>query len=162
MRFIRVWRIRSEAYLRGPFRDASKEGKEKGMTLLEIIIVIALLGTLMAILVSNLAGTSDEARKDQAKIAMGTIAQALQLYRIHNHRYPNTQEGLSALVSDPGTSKGWRGPYLEAGKLNDPWRNPYGYTSDGRKYEIISAGVDGQMGTEQDLYYPERETEEQQ
>lgn len=134
----------------------------KGMTLIEILIVIALLGTLMAILVTNLSDTSERAKEDQARIAMGTIAQSLQLYRVHNNKYPTTAQGLDALVSNPGDSKRWRGPYIEKEKLNDPWGSPFDYTSDGRKYEIVSAGSDSTMGTEKDIYYPERETEEQQ
>ena len=157
MNDMKRWWKRSKALAMRPFNGE----REKGMTLIEIIIVIALLGTLMTILVTNIVGTSDEAKKDQARIAMGGIAQSLQLYRVHNNRYPNTAEGLEALVTDPGTSKRWKGPYFEKQKLNDPWGNPYNYTSDGRKYEIISAGIDGQMGTESDIHYPERETEEQ-
>jgi len=152
----RLWNRSKELALR-PFQGE----REKGMTLIEIIIVIALLGTLMTILVTNIVNTGDEARKDQARIAMGGIAQALQLYRVHNNRYPNTAEGLDALVTDPGTSKRWKGPYIEKNKLVDPWSTPYDYTSDGRKYEITSAGIDTTMGTEEDIHYPERETEDQ-
>ena len=152
----RLW-IRSKELALRPFKGE----REKGMTLIEIIIVIALLGTLMTILVTNIVGTSDEAKKDQARIAVGGIAQALQLYRVHNNRYPNTAESLDALVIDPGTSKRWKGPYIEKNKLTDPWGTAYDYTSDGRKYEITSAGIDGTMGTEEDIHYPERETEDQ-
>ena len=144
--------------LRRPFLGRAGQSNV-GMTLLEIIIVVALLGTLMTILVRNLTDTADQAKVDQARIAMGNIAQSLQLYRVHNNRYPTTSQGLEALVSNPGNSPRWRGPYIEKDKLNDPWLTPFGYNSDGRTYEIISAGPSGQMDTEDDIVYPPREEE---
>ncbi|MCB9228115.1 MAG: type II secretion system major pseudopilin GspG [Deltaproteobacteria bacterium] len=158
MNVLRQCHLQLKAFIQKPFKGDSN----KGMTLMEIIIVIALLATLTTILVSNLVSTSEEAKKDQAKISMGTIAQSLQLYRIHNNRFPNTEEGLDALVQNPRDLKSWRGPYIESNKLIDPWSNPYDYVSDGRKYEIISAGPDGQMGTEADIHYPAREVGESQ
>lgn len=127
------------------------------MTLIEIIIVIALLGTLMAILMTNLTKNADSAREDEARLGMGTIAQSLQMYRVHNNVYPSTAQGLNALITDPGNAAKWRGPYIDAEKLKDPWNNPYGYSSDGRKFEIVSGGIDGQMGSPDDIYYPPRE-----
>lgn len=149
-------------FLAKPFQTQtpSKSNREKGMTLIEIIIVIALLGTLMTILVTNLSGTSERAKEDQAKIAMANIAQALQLYRVNVNRYPTTEEGLQALISNPG-KPGWRGPYLEENKLNDPWNQPYDYRcSDGINFEIISAGKDSTLGTENDIHYPEKRKDE--
>ena len=139
----------------------SGTAKEKGMTLIEIIIVIALLGTLMTILVTNLSDTSEKAKEDQARIGMGNVAQALQLYRVHNNKYPTTGQGLDALLQSPGDSKRWRGPYIEKEKLRDPWGEDYSYSSDGRKFEIVSAGADNTMGTDLDIHYPERENEDQ-
>jgi general secretion pathway protein G len=140
--------------LRKPF--AAGQGN-KAMTLLEIIIVVALLGTLMAILVNNLTSSQDSAREGQAEIGMGGIAQALQLYRVNNMVYPTTAQGLGALVSYPGNAKAWRGPYLDKEKLNDPWGNAYEYTSDGRAFEIVSGGIPG--GTRK-LYYPKKDAPE--
>lgn len=147
----RVQRTLSRPFVKNGVSSSS------GMTLLEIIIVVALLGTLMAILVRNLTDTADQAKIDQTKIAMGNIAQSLQLYRVHNNSYPTTSQGLDALVTNPGESPRWRGPYIEKDKLKDPWGNDFGYNSDGRKYEIISAGPDGQFETEDDIRYPERD-----
>lgn len=131
---------------------------ERGMSLIEIIIVVALLGTLMAYMVSNLIGQSEEAKKDQTKLAMGVISQSLQMYRIHNNRYPTTDQGLNALLNNPGgDAKGWRGPYIESNKLKDPWDQSFTYESDGRQYKIISGGPDGQVGSEDDVVYPEAE-----
>lgn len=140
-------------YLSQPFAH----NKEKGMTLLEIIIVVALLGTLMAILVNNLTSSQDNAKEDQARIAMGNISQQLQMYKIYANRYPTTAQGLNALVENPGDGKKWRGPYIEKNKLEDPWGVPFNYESDGRKYKIISAGIDEEFGTEDDVTYPEED-----
>lgn len=128
---------------------------QRGMSLIEIIIVVALLGTLMAYMVSNLIGQSEEAKKDQTKLAMGVIQQSLQMYRIHNNKYPTTDQGLNALVTNPGGDKSWRGPYIEENKLQDPWGNNFTYESDGRNWKIISGGPDGSVGSEDDISYPE-------
>ena len=136
--------------LRTPFN-----GSRVGLTLIEIIIVIALLGTLMTYLVSKLTNVADSAKVDQAKIGMGNISSALQLYRVHLSRYPTTEQGLNALLTDPGSDKKWRGPYIESEKLKDPWGKDFGYSSDGRDYKITSAGMDGNEGSEDDIVYPE-------
>ncbi len=129
---------------------------ERGMSLIEIIIVVALLGTLMAYMVSNLVGQSEEAKKDQTKLAMGVIQQSLQMYRIHNSKYPAT---LNDLMTAPGDSKSWRGPYIEANKLKDPWQNDFQYEATGKDFKIISGGGDGQIGTADDIIYPEPQGE---
>lgn len=128
---------------------------QQGMSLIEIIIVVALIGTLMAYMVSNLIGQSEEAKKDQTKLAMGVIQQSLQMFRIHNNKYPTQDQGLNALLNNPGDSKSWRGPYTEANKLKDPWGNDFTYDSDGRNFKIVSGGPDGQIGNEDDIQFPD-------
>lgn len=126
-----------------------------GMTLLEIIIVVALLGTLGVYLIANLTDTADQAKIDQTKIGMGNVRQALQLYRLHLKNYPSTADGLTALLESTG-DKRWRGPYLDnQNKIIDPWDMEFEYESNGRDYKIISAGPDQQLGTEDDITYPE-------
>ena len=128
---------------------------ERGMSLIEIIIVVALLGTLMAYMVSNLIGQSEEAKKDQTKLAMGVIQQSLQMFRIHNNKYPSTDQGLKAMLENPGDLKTWRGPYIEPNKLKDPWQHDFNYESDGRNFKIMSSGPDEQFGTADDITYPD-------
>lgn len=126
--------------------------RQAGMSLIEIIIVVALLGTLMAYMVSNLVAQSDNAKKDETKLAMGVIKQALQLHRIHTNKYPSS---LDALLTNPGSEKSWRGPYIEENKLKDPWGNAFILESDGQKFKIISGGPDGATGNEDDITDPE-------
>ena len=126
-----------------------------GMTLMEIIIVVALLGTLGVYLITNLTQTADTAKIDQAKLAIGNVRQALQLYRVHLKKFPSTDEGLAALLENTGDRR-WRGPYLDdANKLIDPWDMEFEYESNGRDYKIISAGPDMEIGSEDDVIYPE-------
>ncbi len=134
-----------------------REAKEVGMTLIEIIIVVALLGSLMTFLIRNITDQAESAKEDQTKIGMGTIAQALQMYRVHNNKYPTTDQGLQALLTDPGDAKRWRGPYTEANKLEDPWGVKIDYSSDGKTYQLISGGKNQQIGDADDIYYPEKE-----
>ncbi len=141
-------------------RVTAPEGHEKeaGMTLLEIIIVVALLGTLGVYLITNLTQQADTAKIDQTKLAIGNIRQALQLYRVHMKKFPTTDVGLQVLLENPG-DKRWRGPYLDnEKKLFDPWDTEFEYESDGRNVKIMSAGPDFQMGTDDDIVWPENAT----
>jgi general secretion pathway protein G len=135
----------------------AKSSSKKGMTIIEILIVIAIMASLLAILARNFSDQADSAREDQARIAMGAIAQSLQLYKVHNNQYPQTAQGLEALVKDPGGSKRWRGPYLEEGKLLDPWGQKFDYQSDGRSFQMICGGKDQTIGTGDDIFYPEKQ-----
>lgn len=138
-----------------PWLNKGLASGEQGMSLIEIIIVVALLGTLMAYMVSNLIGQSEEAKKDQTKLAMGVIQQSLQMFRIHNNKYPSSEQGLKALLENPGDLKSWRGPYIEPNKLKDPWSNDFTYDSDGRNFKILSGGPNGTLGDEDDIGYPD-------
>ena len=95
--------------------------------------------------------------ENQGRIRMGGIAQSLELFRIHNKRYPNTNEGLNALINMPeSVQETWRGPYIEKQMLIDPWGTNYDYAllNLGNDYKIKSAGRDKQFGTKEDLSYP--------
>jgi general secretion pathway protein G len=128
---------------------------ERGMTIIEILIVIALMSTIMAVLVSRLLDKSDDAKKDLAIVSMGSLKNSLDMYRLRNSRYPTTEEGLQALVEQPATAKNWGGPFVEPNQINDPWGQPYRYESSGPKnFKIISVGADGTEGNEDDVVYP--------
>lgn len=129
--------------------------RQAGMTIIEILIVIALIGTIMTIVMTNVLQKSDEAKIDLARIAAGQLENALRLYKLNNNHYPTTDEGLKALVAAPATAKNWRGPYTEPDKLKDPWGGDFAYESTGSKtFKITSPGNDGVLGNEDDVIYP--------
>lgn len=139
-----------------PFAAGAAAGKQAGMTIIEILIVIALLGTIMTIVMTNILDKSDDAKVDLTKVAAAQLENALRLYKLHNNRYPATEDGLAALVNQPASAKNWRGPYTEAEKLNDPWGQPFSYEAQGVKtFKITSAGMDQEMGTADDIVYPD-------
>ncbi|MCH8542937.1 MAG: type II secretion system major pseudopilin GspG [Alcanivorax sp.] len=133
---------------------------QKGLTLIEIMVVVAILGLLAAMIVPNVIGQGEQARVDLAKSNMASIASALDMFRLHNSRYPTTEEGLRALVERPSNARSWpEGGYLSR-IPEDPWGNDYVYISPGSSgpYDLISLGADGVEGGEgnnADLNYRE-------
>jgi general secretion pathway protein G len=125
--------------------------REAGFTLIEIMVVIAIIGILATLIVPNIMGRPDEARATAAKHDVGTINQALKLYRLDIGRYPTTEQGLTALVERPTSEpipQNWKtGGYLSS-VPKDPWGNPYQYSNPGTRGEIdvISYGADGKPG----------------
>jgi general secretion pathway protein G len=123
----------------------------RGMTLIEIMVVIVILGVLAALIVPSVIGRPEEARVIAAKQDVATIVQALKLYRLDNHRYPSTEQGLQALVAPPTLAPlapNWKsGGYLER-LPKDPWGNPYKYLSPGvhAEIDVFSYGADGAQG----------------
>ncbi len=123
----------------------------KGFTLIEVMVVIAILGILATMVIPRIMGRPDEARILAAKQDVSTIVQALKLYRLDNGRYPTTEQGLKALTAPPTIeplAPNWKtGGYLER-LPNDPWGSPYQYTNPGTKSEIdvFSFGADSKLG----------------
>jgi general secretion pathway protein G len=130
---------------------AARNHREAGFTLIEIMVVIAIIGILATLIVPNIMGRPDEARATAAKHDVGTINQALKLYRLDIGRYPTTEQGLKALVERPTSEpipQNWKtGGYLSS-VPKDPWGNPYQYSNPGTRGEIdvISYGADGKPG----------------
>jgi general secretion pathway protein G len=125
--------------------------REAGFTLIEIMVVIAIIGILATLIVPNIMGRPDEARATAAKHDVGTINQALKLYRLDIGRYPTTEQGIKALVERPTSEpipQNWKtGGYLSS-VPKDPWGNAYHYSNPGTRGEIdiISYGADGKPG----------------
>jgi general secretion pathway protein G len=124
-----------------------------GFTLIEVLVVVAILGILAAIVVPRIMDRPDEAKRVAAKADIGAIVQALKLYRLDNGNYPTTDQGLGALVQKPATNPvpgNWKqGGYLER-LPKDPWASDYQYLSPGVKGEIdvYSLGADRARGGE--------------
>jgi general secretion pathway protein G len=122
-----------------------------GFTLIELMVVLAIIGVLAALIVPNVIGRADDARVTAARTDVGNLTQALKLYKLDNMRYPTSEQGLQALVVRPTTEPvplNWK-PYLD--KLpNDPWGRPYQYMNPGIKSEVdvLSFGADGKSGGE--------------
>jgi len=123
-----------------------------GFTLVEIMVVVVIIGILGALVVPKLMGRTGESRVAAAKVDISTMMQALKLYKLDNARYPNTDQGLDALIKKPTTgpaANGWKeGGYIER-LPKDPWGSPYQYLSPGvhgGEVEIFSYGADGQPG----------------
>ena len=122
---------------------------DDGFTLLEMLVVLAIMGLLAAIIAPQVLKYLGSSRAETAKVQIQNIDAALQLYRLDVGRYPTQEEGLGALVSAPASEPGWNGPYLQkASALNDPWGAPYQYRFPGQHGEIdvYSRGPDKGAG----------------
>ena len=125
--------------------------KRRGFTLIEVMVVVVILGILAALIVPKIMDRPDEARVVAARQDIASLVQALKLYRLDNHAYPTTAQGLQALVTKPTVDPvppAWHG-YLERLPM-DPWGHPYQYLSPGLQGEIdiFSYGADGAPGGE--------------
>jgi len=128
-----------------------KRSTARGMTLIEILVVLVLIGIVLGIVGGNFIGKGEKAKADAAKIEIGQIGQTLDLYKLEIGRYPTTQEGMQALISAPSGVANWNGPYWKKSSVpKDPWGNEYKYVSPAQSapYEIISLGADGKEGGE--------------
>lgn len=127
--------------------------RKQGFSLIEILIVIALIAVLATVAIGNLGGIFGGQQEKIAQVFVEqTLKTALVPYRLDVGNYPSTEEGLDALVKAPaGKEKKWKGPYLEASTVPlDPWDNPYKYRFPGTKnvnavrgYDVWSLGPDG-------------------
>ncbi len=126
---------------------------EAGLTLVEMIVVLAIIALLAAMIVPNVIGRPDEARVTAAKADLRTVASALKTYRLDNGAYPTTEQGLAALVErtsvEPVPARWPEDGYLPD-VPTDPWGRPYVYRSPGqdRGFDLISYGKDGKEGGE--------------
>jgi general secretion pathway protein G len=122
---------------------------EAGLTLIEMLIVLVIIGIVAGLIVVNVMGRPDEARVTVAKTDMKNIGSALAMYRLDNGDYPTTEQGLRALAERPTTAPvppAWRS-YLQQ-PPQDPWGHPYAYAAEGGSYTISSLGKDGKPGGE--------------
>jgi general secretion pathway protein G len=122
---------------------------EAGFTLLELLIVIAVLGLLAAVGALQLTEYLGRARTDTARLQIDQLGTALDLFRIDVGRLPTSEEGLDALLKPPSNAERWRGPYLKKVEaIADPWGRPFVYRRPGEHgtYDLVSYGADGKPG----------------
>ena len=134
---------------KGKIRSRSRNDGERGFTLVEILVVITIIGLIMAIVGPRVLNYLGESKVKAAKIQIESFNSALDLYYLDVGSYPNSNDGLAALVQRPGNAESWNGPYLKGGVVpNDPWGHQYLYRSPAEHapYEIVSYGSDGQEG----------------
>jgi len=127
--------------------------RQKGFTLLEIMVVVVIIGLLATLILPQVIGRQEEAFVAKAKSDISTLSAALKLYKLDNYTYPTTEQGLDALVRKPELPpepRNWnKSGYIER-LPNDPWGNPYQYQQPGEKleFDLWSFGSDRQPGGE--------------
>lgn len=133
--------------------QAKPAARQRGFTLIELMVVIVIIGLLSTFVVINVLPSQDRAMVEKVKADVALLEQAVEMYRLDNLAYPTTEQGLEALVSKPdGLSRPER--YRSDGYVkrlpNDPWGNPYQYVFPGEHgaYDIYSLGANGRIGGE--------------
>ncbi len=130
-------------------RERARSRGEEGFTLLELLVVLAIMGLLAAIVAPQVLKYLGSSRTQTAKVQIQNISTALELFKLDVGRYPTQEEGLAALVTAPQTATGWNGPYLQKSTaLMDPWGQPYLWRIPGQHGEadIYTLGSDKAEG----------------
>lgn len=129
------------------FRVKNQRGHLQGFTLVELLVVLAILGMLAALVGPQVLNQLGGAKSKSATIQIRDLEQALELYKLDVGRFPSSSDGLEALVRKPSNAKGWNGPYLKKDEVPlDPWGNAYEYQISGSTVTISSLGADGRAG----------------
>lgn len=125
---------------------------QSGFTLIEVMVVIVILAILAGLVVPKVVGQADSARVGTTQTVLSVTSNSIDTFKVHNGRYPTTQEGLNALLTPPQGAKNWpEGGYIKGGFPKDGWDNDLQYISpgtEGRPYDLFSLGADGKEGGE--------------
>jgi general secretion pathway protein G len=122
---------------------------ERGITILEVLVTLVIIGLLATIGSVQLFGVLGRAKADTARLKIRELDAAVSLFRLDVGRYPSESEGLAALLEKPLNLESWRGPYVKSTQaLSDPWGRPFEYRAVGSSSEmrISSLGADGKLG----------------
>jgi general secretion pathway protein G len=139
-------------------QNRNRHSRRRGFTLMEVLLVLAILGVIMAMVLPQLLGRQRQANIDATKLSIRGLEQALDLFALdHDGEFPVTNIGLQALLNPTGNDPQWKGPYLKDTSTLplDAWGNPMQYEYPGKyqqgKADIWSWGPDKQNGTEDDI-----------
>lgn len=124
-----------------------------GFTLIEILVVLAIIGLMAGLVGPKVMKQFTAAKTKTARLQIEDLAGALDMYRLDIGRYPGSDQGLAALVTQPGNAKNWNGPYLRKSKVpQDPWGQAYHYRAPGEhgEFDLYSLGADNAQGGEGD------------
>ena len=127
----------------------NKSRRQGGFTLMELLVVLAILGLLVSLVGPQVLNQLGGAKTKTTKIQIKDLEQSLEMYKLDVGRFPSTSEGLNALVDKPGNAAGWNGPYFKGGKVPSyPWNREYHYKYPGEHAEmdIFSYGQNGSPG----------------
>jgi general secretion pathway protein G len=145
-----VWLAEKELRASAALRESSCSYRQAGYTLMELLVVLAILGLLAAIATPLVLRYLDSAKMGTAKTEIANYSAGLDLFKYDVGRYPTSQEGLEALVKAPPSAENWNGPYLKTTttSLNDPWGHPFLYRSPGEHgdFDLYSYGPKGKEG----------------
>jgi general secretion pathway protein G len=131
-------------------RQNTLKQNERGMTLIEILVVMVIIALFLTLVGGRYFKQVDKGKQVQAKSQIGELETVLDTFRLDVGRYPTTEEGLAALQTKPSGVDNWDGPYLKKELPADPWGKPYRYLQPGQHsdYDLWSLGSDGQEGGE--------------
>ncbi len=130
-------------------RERRRSRQEAGFTLMELLVVLAIIGLLAVLVAPRVIQYLGGAKVDTATVQIDRLAGVLDLYRLEVGSYPSQEEGLAVLFDRPVNAVNWNGPYIRNRKsLTDPWGNPYGYRYPGEhgEFDLYSLGADGREG----------------
>ena len=132
-------------------RFAKRNQKRRGLTLIEMMVVVTIIAMFGALVLPRFLGQADKGRKTAAKEQIVMYMTAMGAYKLDTGNYPPTEFGLAALRTKPANVNNWQGPYLSQEITNDQWGNPFAYRFPGEhgdEPDIVSLGADGQPGGE--------------
>lgn len=121
--------------------------KHSGFTLIELMIVVAIIGMLAVLVGPALFGNLEKGKRSTAAAQISNLESALDSYRLDVGRYP---QSLAGLWENDSGRESWAGPYMRGDVEADPWGNPYNYEVDGKEFTLMSYGADGTLGGEGD------------